>query len=237
MTGVLLAEGVRDLVQENKSFTRENLEATYLRRRRKSWVEKEARVAKHARDGFRHGLIRGMLGMGLAGFTGGRLFFHGPPKRPYERVPTLEEYYHGRLTPEELKAIREKARREQTPLFNLIMDKLGWPAIPYDGKLLLSHQDALLVGGKVQAPEGHADHVVFLYPQLCEKCDNKMCIEICSAQAITPGETGGVPAFDREKCIHCGACWWSCSRPRPENPELTNIDFRAGAGGLHSSEN
>ena len=44
------------------------------------------------------------------------------------------------------------------------MQRCGWPAIPYDGQLLVSHQDALLLGGKVQAPPGYADHVVFLYP-------------------------------------------------------------------------
>jgi len=46
-----------------------------------------------------------------------------------------------------------------------------------------------------------------------------------------------VPAFDREKCVHCGACLWNCSQPHPTNPERTNVDFRAGAGGLHSAEN
>jgi electron-transferring-flavoprotein dehydrogenase len=45
----------------------------------------------------------------------------------------------------------------------------------------------------------------------------------------------GLPAFEREKCIHCGACLWNCSHS--PNGEHTNIDFRAGAGGLHSAEN
>jgi electron-transferring-flavoprotein dehydrogenase len=116
------------------------------------------------------------------------------------------------------------------------MQRCGWPAIPYDGKLLVSHQDALLMGGKVQAPPGYADHVVFVYPYLCESCGTRICIEACSGQAITPGETG-VPAFDREKCVHCGACLWNCSRARPDDPERTNIEFQAGTGGLHSAEN
>ncbi len=116
------------------------------------------------------------------------------------------------------------------------MDRLGWPAIPFDGQLLVSHQDALLMGGKVQAPPGYADHVAFLYPELCGKCGTKICIEMCSGQAIYPGETG-VPAFDREKCVHCGACLWNCSQANPENPERMNIAFRAGTGGLHSAEN
>jgi electron-transferring-flavoprotein dehydrogenase len=40
-----------------------------------------------------------------------------------------------------------------------------------------------------------------------------------------------------EKCVHCGACLWNCAQANPENPERTNIAFRAGAGGLHSAEN
>jgi electron-transferring-flavoprotein dehydrogenase len=116
------------------------------------------------------------------------------------------------------------------------MEKVGWPAIPYDGQLLMSHQDALLMGGKVQAPAGYADHVEFLNPEVCEKCGVKICIEACSGQAITLGD-GGVPNFDREKCVHCGACIWNCAQPLPDNPERTNIAFRAGTGGLHSAEN
>jgi len=115
------------------------------------------------------------------------------------------------------------------------MDRSGWPQVPLDGKLLVSHQDALLMGGKVQAPAGYADHVVFLQPAVCECCGSKTCIEICSAQAIAPGEAGGVPAFDREKCVHCGACLWNCTQAI--EGERTNIAFRAGAGGLHSAEN
>jgi electron-transferring-flavoprotein dehydrogenase len=46
-----------------------------------------------------------------------------------------------------------------------------------------------------------------------------------------------VPVFDREKCVHCGACIWNRAQPLPDNPERTNIAFRAGAGGLHPAEN
>ncbi|NMC63393.1 MAG: 4Fe-4S binding protein, partial [SAR324 cluster bacterium] len=84
---------------------------------------------------------------------------------------------------------------------------------------------------------GYADHVAFLYPTLCESCSTKLCIEMCSAQAIHPSEDGGVPAFDREKCIHCGACLWNCTGENPDNTEKGVIAFRAGAGGLHSAEN
>jgi len=117
------------------------------------------------------------------------------------------------------------------------MERAGWPAIPYEGQLLISQQDALLIGGKVQAPHGYADHVVFPYPEVCATCQERICIEGCSGQAISPGEVGGVPAFDREKCVHCGVCLWNCSKGRPGDPERMNVSFRAGTGGLHSAEN
>ncbi len=106
-----------------------------------------------------------------------------------------------------------------------------------DGELLMSHQDVLFKGGKVQAAGGFANHVTFAHPELCRSCSERTCIEICSAQAIMPGEEGEPPEFDREKCIHCGACIWSCSRALPEDPEKANVVFTAGSGGLHSNEN
>jgi electron-transferring-flavoprotein dehydrogenase len=100
--------------------------------------------------------------------------------------------------------------------------------------LLVTHQDALLMGGKVQAAPGFADHVIFRQTQLCAACEERTCIAMCSGQAITQGETE-VPSFDREKCIHCGACLWNCAHS--VDGERSNIEFRAGAGGLHSAEN
>lgn len=60
---------------------------------------------------------------------------------------------------------------------------------------------------------------------------------MCSGQAITAGSDGGVPLFDREKCIHCAACLWNCVYAREEGSDLANVDFRAGSGGLHSNIN
>ena len=236
MTGVLLAEGVIEVLREGKAFTRGNLERAYVKRRRGSWIEAEARIAGRARDGFQRGVVTGLVGMALAGLTRGKLAMSSEPMPPHYRVPTTEEYFRGRITPEEITRIREESASQGQALHDALMERCGWPPIPYDGKLLVSHQDALLVGGKVQAPPGYADHVVFVYPNLCETCGTKMCIEVCSGQAITPGEKG-VPNFDREKCVHCGACVWNCTQPRPDDPERTNVEFRAGTGGLHSAEN
>jgi electron-transferring-flavoprotein dehydrogenase len=235
-TGAQLAEAVLELLKAKKPFTKQNLEATYVQRRRASWVEAEARVAEKSRDGFQRGVVTGMIGMALTGLSGGRLALPGKPLRPWERIPSLEDYYRGRIPPGEVREIRDDCYARGVSAHAALMERAGWPAIPYDGQLLVSHQDALLLGGKVQAPPGYADHVAFVFPNQCQRCGTKLCVEVCSGQAITPGENG-VPNFDREKCVHCGACLWNCASASPENPERMAVAFRAGTGGLHSAEN
>jgi electron-transferring-flavoprotein dehydrogenase len=235
-TGVQLAEAVLELLEARKPFTKENLEATYVQRRRASWVEREARVAERSRDGFQRGVVPGLLGMVLAALSRGRLVLSGQQPRSREHIRSLEDHYHGRIPPGEVRKIRQDCYARGVSAHAALMERAGWPAIPYDGQLLVSHQDALLLGGKVQAPPGYADHVAFVCPDLCRQCATKLCVEMCSGQAITPGDDG-VPHFDREKCIHCGACLWNCPQPLPGNPAKVNLVFQAGAGGLHSVEN
>ncbi len=226
-SGAQLAEGVVELLQAGKPLTPENLEQAYVARRRASWVDQEGRIAEKARDGFHHGILRGLFGMALAGFTKGKAAVGGEPQRAHP----LPDYYHGKLSPEEVERISNQCRAQGLACHDALMERCGWPAIPYDGQLLVSHQDALLMGGKVQAPAGYADHVRFLDPDICRQCASQLCIEMCSGQALKPsgGALSGVPTFDREKCVHCGACQWNC--------EAENLVFQASAGGLHSSEN
>lgn len=235
-TGVLLAEGVLELLKQGKPFSAENLESAYVSRRRGSWVDKESRIAERARDGFQRGIIPGMIGMMLAGLTKGLVAMPGKPMPPHRRVPSPEEYYRGRISPEEIQKIRKESNAKGISAHGALMERAGWPAVPFDGELLVSHQDALLIGGKVQAASGYADHVGFLYLNDCATCGSKICIEMCSGQAIYPGEDGR-PAFDREKCVHCGACLWNCAKGNPVDSEKGLIKFHAGAGGLHSAEN
>ena len=148
-----------------------------------------------------------------------------------ERLRTAEEYYDGRIAPSEIKRIREECGLAGRPLHDALMERAGWPKIEYDGQLMMSQQDALLLGGKVTAPAGLDDHVVFRNAATCEICQTQVCVEVCSGEAIRPGEGAGRPLFDREKCVFCGACLWNCSAPGG------NIEFLAGPGGLHSAEN
>jgi electron-transferring-flavoprotein dehydrogenase len=236
-TGVQLAEGVIELAKSGEPYSRANLERTYLARRRASWVEKDAKVAKKARDGFTRGMIPGLLGMALSGISNGRFNVGGAFRRPWERIVPYKDYFREQLSANEIDAIVEECRQHGKPPFEPLMDKLGWPPIEYDGELLLSHQDALLIGGKVQAAPGFADHVCFVDPGACDTCESQICVAMCSGQAIYAAEGGGVPLFDREKCIHCGICMWNCTTGRADDPLRSNVSFDAGSGGLHSAEN
>ncbi|MBN1516479.1 4Fe-4S ferredoxin [Candidatus Sumerlaeota bacterium] len=236
-TGVQLAEGVLELLKNGDAFTKENLEKTYVKQRRTSWVEREGRIAEKARDGFGSGFIRGMIGMGLSGMTNGKLNMPGKSVPPHQRVKPLEEFYRGRIASDEINRIRQECREKGQSMHDALMDKAGWPSIEFDGQLLVSHQDALLMGGKVQAPAGYADHVRFKDIALCKQCGSQVCVEMCSGQAIYANPDGAEPLFDREKCVHCGACLWNCEMAGKDNPEHGNIRFVAAAGGLHSSEN
>ena len=233
-TGVQLGEAVLELLRSEQSFTQENLERTYVQRRRASKLDKQSKAAAKARVGFRRGFVRGLVGMGLAGLTGGRLHCRDGKAR---EVVSLAEHFKKRIPASEIERIEAEAHTSQRPLQDVYMDAAGWPSVALDGELLVSHQDALLLGGKVQAPPGYADHIVFPEPEQCAACETQLCVNICSGQALTLNPEGGVPLFDREKCIHCGACQWSCPAPRKPGHDASGVVLLAGAGGLHSVEN
>lgn len=229
-TGVQLGEAVIELLRDGKPFSKESLAATYETRRRASWVERGAREAENARNGFRGGTVKGVIGMALAGLTGGRLSLRAkiPPPQKHSASPIAG------LNPKKLATLAQAALAGGRPLHDALLSARGWPEIEFDGRLLVTQQDALLMGGKVQALPGFADHVTFHDTQLCATCIQKTCISMCSGQAIKLG-ADGLPAFEREKCVHCGACLWNCIQTGQSS--RAHIDFRAGAGGLHSAEN
>jgi electron-transferring-flavoprotein dehydrogenase len=230
-TGTQLGEAVIELLRAGKPFTQENLASTYEARRRASWVDRGAQEAEDARNGFHGGMVKGMIGMALAGLTGGRLSMsaHIPP--PHKQIRPFASRSHEGLKLKEAVAL---ALADGRSLHDALLTARGWPEIPFDGRLLVTQQDALLMGGKVQAAPGFADHVVFRDRGLCTACEEKTCVAMCSGQAITLG-ADGAPAFEREKCVHCGACLWNCGQSA--DGVHSNIEFRAGAGGLHSAEN
>jgi electron-transferring-flavoprotein dehydrogenase len=224
-TGTQLGEAVLELLREGAPFTQENLAATYEARRRASWVERGAREAENARNGFHGGIIKGLLGMALTGLSKGLLSLSA--NSPFA-TQQIRPFATNSPESQQLSKAATLARAEGRPLHDALLTVRGWPEVPYDGRLLITQQDALLIGGKVQAMPGFADHVRFRNLQLCAACDEKTCVAMCSGQAIIEGGDG-LPSFEREKCVHCGGCLWNCADK--------NVEFNAGSGGLHSAEN
>jgi len=229
-TGTQLGEAVLEILRAKLPFTRETLAATYEKRRRASWIEQGSREAENARTGFHGGLVKGMVTMALAGLTHGKLSFGGKIPHAYEQI----KQYPSDLPKARIDQLAAEAAAGGRPLHDALLSERGWPEIDFDGQLLVTQQDALLMGGKVQAMPGFADHVRFRDDELCRACGHKTCVAMCSGQAITHGPDG-VPLFEREKCVHCGACMWNCSAT-PDHAH-TNVCFTAGSGGLHSAEN
>jgi len=172
--------------------------------------------------------------MALAGLTHGKLSLGGKIPSAQQQIHPFSPRSVAGVDAKEADRLALEARQGGRPLHEALMSARGWPEIELDGRLLVTQQDALLMGGKVQAMAGFADHVVFRDPHLCAECAEKTCVAMCSGQAITQGAEGAI-AFEREKCVHCGACLWNCAHT--PFGEHTNIDFRAGSGGFHSAEN
>jgi electron-transferring-flavoprotein dehydrogenase len=229
-TGSQLGEAVIELLRAGQPFTQENLAAAYEKRRRASWVERGAQEAQNSRNGFQDGLVKGMIGMALAGLTKGKFSLHTKIPAAYQQIAPNA----AGVSPERVKELAQAAAAGGRPLHDALLTERGWPEIAFDGRLLVTQQDALLMGGKVQAMAGFADHVRFRDAALCAACVHKTCVAMCSGQAITHGPDG-VPLFEREKCIHCGACLWNCGQSA--GGEQANVAFSAGSGGLHSAEN
>jgi electron-transferring-flavoprotein dehydrogenase len=127
-------------------------------------------------------------------------------------LTSLEEYYAG-PGGEKVALLRKECVEKGTNLHDALMDAAGWPKVELDGKLLVSHQDALLMGGKVQATGGYADHVTVLDPSKCAACETKVCVGMCSGQALSMPEKQGPPAFDREKCVTAACAFGTASSP------------------------
>src|ERR1039457_6189215 len=143
-TGTQLADAVIELLRAGLPFTQQNLSKTYEKNRRASWVERGAREAENARNSFHGGprgssMVKGMIGMALAGLTGGRLSLsaHIPPAHKQIRPFPAR-------SPEglKLKDAVALALADGRSLHDALLSARGWPEIPFDDILLVTHQDA-----------------------------------------------------------------------------------------------
>lgn len=231
LSGVLLAEGVFDIIREGKDFTKDELTRAYYDKRRDSQLNKKLQKGINSRNGFCKGFILGMLGMGISGLTNGLLYIPRLKNWSLNKVKDIETYFSYKFNKKELKDLEDIFNNPDNnqDFKDVVMNKLGWPEIKYDGSLLMSHQDAMLLGGKVESRKGYKNHVLFNSNDLCRNCRERVCVSLCSGQAITYKDNKIY--FDKEKCVYCGVCSWSCSK------KDNNIEYQTAAGGLQSLEN
>jgi anaerobic dimethyl sulfoxide reductase subunit B (iron-sulfur subunit) len=50
----------------------------------------------------------------------------------------------------------------------------------------------------------------------CNHCENPKCVENCPTGALYKRENDGLVVQDRQKCIGCKLCTWSCPYGRPQ---------------------
>jgi electron-transferring-flavoprotein dehydrogenase len=193
-TGAQLADGVAELMQENAPFTKGNLERTYVARRRASWVEKEGRVAEHARNGFQRGFVSGLMGMALAGFTKGQIVMHEDPKPAPRAAGDRGLLRRAHPAGRDRNSAEPGARRWIRAARSF--DGSRGMAAHRVRRAVAGHPSGRVADGRQgtgNAP-GFEDHVRFLKNELCESCLTQVCVEICSGEAIAANKDGGTAA-------------------------------------------
>ncbi|MEI9976196.1 MAG: hypothetical protein WDO73_31595 [Ignavibacteriota bacterium] len=86
-------------------------------------AEEESRIAEKSRDGFHGGVVRGMVGMALAGLTGGKYSLRGEPLP----IAWADDFYSGKLPRDETRDIIAECRAKGVPSHDALMDACGWP--------------------------------------------------------------------------------------------------------------
>ena len=86
-TGVQLAEAVLELLRAGKAFTNRISPTPTWRGGATAGSRRAAREAENARNGFHGGIVRGLIGMALAGLTGGKLLSNRSSSPPTGRSP------------------------------------------------------------------------------------------------------------------------------------------------------
>ena len=109
------------------------------------------------------------------------------PSRPTSASPRSKSITAAASRPRKSQQLRKECAIKGVSLHGALMQRVRLAGDPLRRPVARLAPGRLLLGGKVQAPPGYADHVVFLYPELCERCGTRICIELCSGQAITPG--------------------------------------------------
>ena len=176
-----------------------------MARRRASWVEAEGRVGREGPRRLPPRRLPGLLGMALAGLTE-RPARHlaGEPRaasRPSRSTIA------GRIPAEEIDAHPEECHARGVSCHDALMDR-----VRLAGDSLRRPVARLPPGRAADGRQGAG--AARLSPTTCSSsipisasaAARKLCIEMCSGQAITPGETACRPSTARSASTAAPAC-------------------------------
>ena len=206
-TGTQLGEAVIELLRAGKPFTQENLAATYEKRRRASWVEQGAREAENARNGFQDGIVKGMIGMALAGLDPRKTFAEREDSR--RRTSRFGPFSSIARRPATEAGRRAGHRRWAHASTMRCSRRAAGRRFPSTAACWSRSRTRCCSAARCRRCPALPIMSSSAILNLCIACGEKTCVAMCSGQAITQGEDGA-PAFEREKCVHCGACLWNC---------------------------
>lgn len=65
--------------------------------------------------------------------------------------------------------------------------------------------------------------VLAFRPMLCNHCEDPACVAHCPSGAMQKDEQTGIVSVDKERCIGCGYCGWTCPYGAPSMDDVNHV--------------
>ncbi len=204
--------------------------ATYVARRRASWVEQEGRVAERRARRLPARRDRGPDRHGPRRADRRRAVRPAGPRGTSSALPSLEEYFAGRIPADEIARIRDECDADGQPAARRVDGSRGLAGDPVrrpaagdaPGRAADGRQGAGAAGLRGSRASSTTD-------ALCGTCRDAAL----RRDVLGPGDhvrrRRRRAGFDREKCVHCGACLGTATRPLPGEPRAARTSSSAPA--------
>ncbi len=227
--------GDRTFERGPKPFTREvNLEATYVAAAGKAGWSGKAGLPNGPATGSRKEPYAGWLGWRWQGFRAaawpGRES-RGQPGNVWARWRSSSA---DRISGGRDPSLREECARLSKPLHDALMERCGWPANRIRRAVDRDPAGRSVAGGQGAGAGGLRRPRGFPISRTLRNLRYADLRRGLLGRSDSSRRRQAVRRSTAKSASTAGRALWNCSR---ETPQGGNIAFRAGAGGLHSSEN